>query len=155
GTNWSGFVSAGYTQLGTAVGSFGTSSYGVSGVLTLNLTPMDSVMFEGSWGDPPFNGAGGVSTSGPPGNGGFGFNNGWAAFGSLRHYFSKTFRTDWDFSYGKQSGPSALQQNITAIGGDLVWLPYTGFRAKVGATWTKTGSASGVWAAQVALRRDW
>ncbi|HVZ13922.1 MAG TPA: porin, partial [Bauldia sp.] len=47
GTNWSGFVSAGYTQLGTAVGSFGTSSYGVSGVLTLNLTPMDSVMFEG------------------------------------------------------------------------------------------------------------
>ncbi len=141
GSNWSGFVSAGYTQL-SGGGGGATSSYGVSGVLTFNFTPSDNLMIEGSWGDGPFNGAGG----------GFGYNNGWAAFASLQHYFSKTLRTDWDFSYGKPAGASA--SNVTAIGGDLVWLPYTGFKAKVGATWNST-STTNYWAAQVALRRDW
>jgi hypothetical protein len=70
----------------------------------------------------------------------------------LQHYFSKTLRTDWDFSYIDPAGTSGL--NTTKIGGDLVWLPYAGFKAKVGAAWTST-SGTNYWSAQVALRRDW
>lgn len=126
GSNWSAFISAGYTQVnGGFFPGASSSSYGVSGSLTVNFDPSNAVMLEGSWGDGPFNGAGGSAN---------GRNNGYAAFLSLQHYFSKTLRTDWDFSYGRPAGPTSgpsETDSVTAIGGDLVWLPYEIGRAHV------------------------
>ncbi len=149
GSNISGFLSAGYTQLSGLSPTGSASSWGVDGELTFNIDSSNAIRVNGAYGDNPFIG-GGLPTGTPAAL--VGYNNGWSAFASLQHYFSKTLRTDWTVGYLDPSGPSAI--NRTNIAGDLVWLPYAGFRAKVGATWTST-SVTNSWAAQVALRRDW
>jgi hypothetical protein len=146
GSNWSGFVSAGYTQLGASAHS--SSSWGIDGELTFNIDSANAIRINGAYGDTPYIG-GGIYPNVPAGA--YGYNDGWSAFASLQHYFSKTLRTDWDLSYIQPVNSGAT---VTQVGGDLVWLPYAGFKAKVGATWQSTSSTNS-WAAQVALRRDW
>ena len=140
GSHWSGFLSAGYTQIAAG------SSWGIAGQLTFDVDANNHLILEGAYGDNPFIAHATYSNTGATGQ-----NNGWSALASLRHAFSSTLRTDWDFSYVDYSGSATTQ---TDIGGDLVWLPYSGFRAKVGGFWTQSGSTSS-WTAQVALRRDW
>ena len=139
GTHWSGFLSGGFTQLG------GGTSWGVDGELTFDIDANNHLIVNGAYGDNAFIGGGLPTTGYSPAN------NGWSAFASLRHSFATTLRTDWDFSYLQPSGGGA---STTAIGGDLVWLPYAGFRAKLGGVWAQTSGTSS-WGAQVALRRDW
>jgi len=139
GTHWSGFLSGGFTQL--ALGN----SWGIDGQLTFDFDANNHLIVNGAYGDNAFIGGGLPTTGYSPAN------NGWSAFASLRHSFATTLRTDWDFSYLQPSGGGA---STTAIGGDLVWLPYAGFRAKLGGVWAQTSGTSS-WGAQVALRRDW
>ena len=143
GSNVSAFISGGFTQVN---GAGGSNSWGVDGELTFNLGSMDSIRVNGAYGDNPFIG-GGAGTGVA-----MGYNNGWSAFASLQHYFSKTLRTDWTIGYLDYAGSTSVTR--TNVAGDLVWLPYTGFRAKAGVIWTSTSSTNS-WAAQVALRRDW
>lgn len=153
GTSWAGFLSAGYTQINSSTNNSG-SSWGIDGELTFDIGTMDHLRINGSYGDNPFIGGGSYAST-PVAAPSFGSNNGWSAFASFQHMFSNTFRTDWDFSYLKFAGPSS-QPSVYAIGADLVWLPYAGFKAKVGVTYSKADSATtGAWAAQVALKRSW
>jgi hypothetical protein len=125
-----------------------SSSWGVDGELTFTVDSSNAIRVNAAYGDNPFIG-GGLGTTNTVQ---VGYNDGWSGFVSLQHYFSKTLRTDWAFGYLDPAGTSPY--NTTNISGDLVWMPYAGFRAKLEGQWTSTSSTNS-WAAQVALRRDW
>jgi hypothetical protein len=142
--NWSGSLSAGFTQLSGVLPVGGTSSYGIAGQITFNLDTIaagDKFKIQGIYGDNKFIGGG---TSGT--------NNGWSALVSFQHMFSSTFKGDIDFSYLHASGTGV---NSWIAAADLVWSPAAGFSAKVRGDYTVAGSATGVWKGQIVLLRNW
>jgi len=140
---WDGKLTAGWAQIGTG------GVYGVAGSLTFKLdaiAPGDALRIAGAFGT-------GVPFLGMPGGIGVNGNTMWTAFASFQHYFSPTVSAALTGTYAADStaGTSAW-----GIGANLVWAPVTGFSTKLQGTYVVNPStATGVWAAKVAVKREW